>query len=291
MELLYDFLKGFGYIGVYLIILFMARVLKDLSSPYKLTQELTKRDNPAMAVAVSGYLLAVTAIFGSVIATPSSAHSYISDLASVVTYSLVGIALLSLSRFINDRIMLYQFSNQMEIVEDHNIGTGAVVAGSYLSSGLIIAGVVYGEGTGIWQTTLLHVIIFWAIGQAALLLFGWLYRLITPYDVHGEIEKDNVAAGISFGGGLIAISLLIMRSVLSDSFTRTEVNWEYTLAAIGLDLVAIFLLLLLARLFFDYALLTGARLKKEIVEDRNIGAGVLEATLLIGFALVLSFLI
>lgn len=291
MELLYDFLKGFGYVGVYLLILLMARILKDLTSPYQLTQELTKRDNPAMAVAVSGYLLAVTAIFGSVIATPSTAHTYASDMASVIVYSLIGVALLSVSRFVNDRLLLYQFSNRMEIVEDHNIGTGAVVAGSYLSSGLIIAGVVYGEGTGVWQTTLLHVGIFWGIGQAALLLFGWLYRIITPYDVHGEIEKDNVAAGISFGGGLIAISLLIMRSVLSDSFASTDVNWGYTMAAIGLDLVAILVLLFLARLFFDYALLTGARLKDEIVEDRNIGAGLLEATLLIGFALVLSFLI
>lgn len=291
MELLYDFLKGFGYVGVYLLILLGAKVLKDLTSPYSLNRELTQQDNPAMAMAVSGYFLAVTAIFGSVIATPGSAHTYVSDLASVVVYGLVGIVLLNISRFINDRVLLWQFSNKMEIIEDHNIGTGVVVAGSYLSSGLIIAGVVYGEGTNIWQVTLLHMLIFWIIGQAALLLFGVLYRLITPYKVHDEIEKDNIAAGISFAGGLVAISLLIMRSVLSDSFASTEVNWEYTLAAVGLDLVAITVLLILARLFFDYALITGARLRDEIVEDRNIGAGVLEATLLLGFALVLSLLI
>ena len=47
------------------------------------------------------------------------------------------------------------------------------------------------------------------LGQLALIAFAWIYNRITPFDIHDEIEKDNEAAGVSFGGALTAVGIVI----------------------------------------------------------------------------------
>ncbi|MEZ4847611.1 MAG: DUF350 domain-containing protein [Bacteroidia bacterium] len=46
-----------------------------------------------------------------------------------------------------------------------------------------------------------------------MVLFAFLYVKLTPYSVHDEIEKDNVAAGLGFAGGLISIGIIVMKGV------------------------------------------------------------------------------
>ena len=54
-------------------------------------------------------------------------------------------------------------------------------------------------------------IAFWALGQTVLVLVGKYYNLITNYNIHEHIEKDNVAVGIGFAGALIGIGNLLAR--------------------------------------------------------------------------------
>ena len=63
---------------------------------------------------------------------------------------------------VNDKIILHNFKNVKELVDDKNVGAGAVQAGSYIASGLIIAGSIHGEGGG-----LLTAIAFFVLGQVA----------------------------------------------------------------------------------------------------------------------------
>ena len=53
---------------------------------------------------------------------------------------------------------------------------------------------------------------FWALGQAALVLAGLVYEWITPYSIHDEIEKDNVAAGVAFAGALVGIGVIVFHA-------------------------------------------------------------------------------
>ena len=196
---------------------------------------------------------------------------------SVGGYALLGIILLNLSRVINDRLILHRFSNVKEIIEDRNAGTGAVQFGSYMASGLIVAGAVHGEGGGIHT-----VLVFFLLGQAALIGFTKIYDWITPFDLHDEIERDNVAVGAAFGGTLLAVGIILMKGA-SGNF----ISWGENLSLFAVDVTLIFILLPMMRYFFDKVLLPRASLNHEIQHDRNLGAGILEMVSAISFSVIL----
>ncbi len=272
-----EVLHGVVLILLYMLILLLAKVAIDFFTPYKVDEELTGKDNVALATSVSGYLSATTIIFIGCLLGPS--QGIMTDLMTVGAYSILGILLLNLSGLINDRFILHRFSNVKEIIEDRNVGTGAVLFGSYIASGLIVAGAIHGEGGG-----LLSLVVFFLLGQLALILFSKLYNWITPFDIHDEIERDNVAAGVAFGGTLIAVGIILMKGA-SGNF----VSWTHNLSIFGMDLLLVFILLPLVRFFFDKVIMPKTSLDHEIQYDRNLGAGLLEMIGAISFSIVLLF--
>jgi len=270
-----DILHGASLILLYLFVLLLSKMANDLLTPYKVDDELTEKDNVALAVSMAGYLGATTVIYIGALLGPS--EGILMDLLNVGGYALLGIVLLNLSRVMNDRLILHQFSNVKEIIEDRNAGTGAVQFGSYMASGLIVAGAVHGEGGGIHT-----VFAFFLLGQAALIGFTRIYNWITPFDLHDEIERDNVAAGVAFGGTLLAVGIILMKGA-SGNF----IGWGENLSIFAMDIALVFILLPMMRYFFDKVILPRASLDREIQHDRNLGAGILEMVSAIGFSVIL----
>ena len=122
------------------------------------------------------------------------------------------------------------------------------------------------------------------LGQAALIVFTWIYNWITPFDIHEEIEKDNVAAGVGFGGTFVAVGIVLMKGA-SGNF----ISWKYNLSIFGMETILIFILLPLVRFFFDKVIIHGAALDHEIQFDQNLGAGMLEMMVAVSFAAILFF--
>ncbi len=273
----YQILHGGSLMILFVFVLLFSKIVNDMLTPYKLDEELTAKDNVALAVSVAGYFGAVSAIFIGAYLGPS--RGIYQDILSVGGYSLMGIALLNLSHVINDKLILYRFSNVKEIIEDRNAGTGAVQFGSYMASGMIIAGAVHGQGGGPHTA-----LAFYFLGQIALIVFTWLYDRMTPFNIHDEIEKDNVAAGVAFGGAMIAIGIILMKGA-SGSF----VSWSYNLYVFAADSLLIFILLPAIRYFFDKIIIPGSPLNHEIQTDQNMGAALLEITVMISFAVILHF--
>ena len=268
-----------GYVLMYVGIFFFSKWLKGMFASYRLDEQLTEYDNNAVSVSYSGYILGVTAIFIGALSGPST--DVLTDFINVAGYSLAGVLLLNLARLVNQRLILYKFSVEKEIIHDQNPGTGVVEAGAYLATGLIIGGSVHGNGGGP-----LTALVFYLIGQLCLVLFALLYARVSNYDVHEEIEKDNVAAGMGFAGGLISIGIIIMRAVSGDFHC-----WFEDLITLGLDVVIIFVYLIVIRFVFDRFVLRNSNLNTEITEDQNFGAGLLEMMVAISFSIVLAYLI
>ena len=273
----YQLLQASSLAVLYIVVLLLSKMVHDWFTPFSVDDELTQKDNLALAVSMGGYFMATTIVFLGALLGPSS--GILQDLLLVGGYSLLGILLLNLSRLINDKCVLYKFSNVKEIITDRNAGTGAVQFGSFVASGLIVAGAINGEGGG-----LVTALVFFALGQLALILFAVIYNRFTPFDIHAEIEKDNVAAGVGFGGALVALGCILMRGV-SGNF----VSWSYNLQNFAWSVVLVFVLLPVVRFIFDKLIIPKADLNKEIQQDRNVGAGFLEALVMIGFAVVLFF--
>jgi uncharacterized membrane protein YjfL (UPF0719 family) len=146
---------------------------------------------------------------------------------------------------------------------------------------MIIFGSISGEGGGI-----ITLLAFWAIGQVSFIIIGFVYNLITPYDVHDEIEKDNVAAGVCYAGAIIGVANIIRHSIGGDF-----VNWGESLLTFVCFFILGIVLLPLIRLFTDKVLLPGAKLTDEIVnqEKPNLGAAFIAAFSYIGTSFLITW--
>lgn len=263
--------------GIYLISAFvlfwLGKLVKDLTTTsYSVREELVEKDNVALGVAMAGYFFGLIMAIGGTLSGPSQGLE--NDLIDIGIYGLLAIILLNLSRLVNDGLILHGFKVRDELIDDQNAGTGVVVAASYIATGLVIFGAVSGEIGGIVTT-----VIFWALGQLALVLAGLMYEWITPYSIHDEIEKDNVAAGVAFAGALVGIGVIVFHASAGNF-----ISWAVNMQDFAIEVVAGLILLPIVRLISDVILLPGQKLTDEIAnqEHPNLAAGFIEATSYVG---------
>ena len=268
------------FIIVFFIFFLIGKVINDLlHREYKLNFELVEKDNAALALAVVGYYFGLVLAIGGTIAGPSA--GLVEDLYDLVIYGILSIILLNISWFLCDKLILFKFRVSEELIRDHNQGTGVVSAGISVASGFIIYGAVSGEGGSIWT-----VLVFWALGQVLLILAGLVYERITPYNIHEQIEKDNVAAGVSFAGALVSIGIIIGLAGEGD-FTAWSIDLPVYIGFAVLGLI----LLPIIRLLTDKVLLPTVKLADEIAaqEKPNVGAAYIEAFSYIAAAFIISW--
>jgi uncharacterized membrane protein YjfL (UPF0719 family) len=226
-----------------------------------------------------GYFTGLILTIGGTIIGPSA--GLFVDLINIALYGSLGIILLNISMRLNDLVILSKFKIHDEIIRDQNAGTGAIEGANAIATGLILMGAISGEGGGI-----LTALAFWAIGQVILFITALVYNLITPYDIHHHIEKDNVAVGVGFAGAMIALGNLIRHGLMIDF-----VNWQTSLLNVGYDVLIGLFFLPIARLIADKLLLPGQKLTDEIVnqEKPNIGAATVEALAYVGGSVLISW--
>lgn len=274
-------LTGLVYLVSVFVLLVVGKLVYDLlHRGFVLKTELVERDNLALAIAVGGYYIGLVLAFGGVLMGESA--GLVNDLIDLGMYGLLAIVLLNLSAWLNDKIILRHFDNEKEIIQDRNAGTGAIEAGNHIAVGMITAGALSGEGG------LLTGGVFWLLGQLVLILATLVYGAILPFDVHREIERDNVAVGVAFAGVLVAIGNVVRLGAQGDF-----VSWFQNLNDFAVFTVVGLLLLPVVRFLTDRVLLPGAKLTDELVnqEKPNLGAGMIEAasylaaSMLIGWAI------
>lgn len=280
--LLDTIISGIVILVAFFIIFFIGKFINDLlHREYKLKEELVEKDNAAIALTVTGhYLGLVLAIGGSVVGPDGGLFNNLLDL---FIYGSLGIILLNISWFICDKIILSRFKVSDELIRDRNQGTGAVIAGMNIASGFIIFGSIQGQGGSI-----ITALVYWALGQIVLIIGGLVFNWITPYDIHVEIEKDNVAVGVGFGGALIAIGAIIGLSAKHDF-----ISWQESLSEFLFYAVIGLILLPVVRFLTDKILIPGVKLTDEIAnqQEPNIGAAYIECFAYISAAFIIHWCI
>jgi uncharacterized membrane protein YjfL (UPF0719 family) len=252
---------------IYLIcayaLFWLGKLVFDLLHPdFHVTEELLDNDNVALAVALVGYYFGLVLTIGGVLNGPS--HGLLEDVVDILLYGPLGIILLNISTVVSDKLILFQFDNKKEIIQDHNAGTGITEAGVYTATGLVLFGALSGETGTIWTA-----LAFWGLGQLGLILTGLVYEWITPYSIHAEIERDNVAVGVSFAGALIGMGN-ILRFAASDEFF----SWQSNLMEFGTYALVGLVFLPLIRFATDKILLPGTSISAKLVEQDQPHLGV-----------------
>ncbi len=285
-EWLNSFLLFLIYLSSSLILLFIGKwAFKLRKSTINFSNELVEKDNLAFSFAYVGYFAGLILAVGSAIYGES--NGLLVDLVDMGIFGLLAIILLNLSSTIMDKITLSKFSIWKEITEDRNAGMGIIEGANYLGSGLIIFGAITGE-SGNLLFGIYTALLYWVLGQVLILISTALYNKLVPYDIHKEIEKDNVAAGIAYAGLIIAMANLI-RNGLMGNFD----NWVDTLLEVGYEAGLGIIILPLIRTLVDKILLPGRNLNDEIAnqETPNSGAGLIEALGYIGGSMLIIWCI
>ena len=296
------FPRGLVYVALGIVVLVVAKLVLDLVTPYKINRQLAEKNNSALGLSITGYFMGVIIVFAGVLYQPLNivrddqwqwTGDFWLDVLEVAIYSLVGIVLLNASRLLVDRLVLYKFNTEKEIIEDQNSGSAAVEAGVYVAAGLVIAASIAGSTGGIEGVSevsiaesALRSLAFFGMGMAVLVRFSLFYELTTSFNIHDEIEKNNVAVGVALGGNLVAIGLVTFKAVFGEF-----IGWGESIASFLTFAVIGFALLYVVRIAVDFALLPGTRISHELAVDRNVGVAFIESGVVIGASIILYFAI
>ncbi|MBC8754067.1 DUF350 domain-containing protein [Kordia sp. YSTF-M3] len=267
------------YLVVSFALFFIGKIIYQLiHRSINVDDELVEKDNLAFSFANVGYYIGLVLVILGVYSGDGISH-ITEDLIDVAVYGLLSIILLNLSVIISDKLILRKFSLKKEIIEDQNAGAGIIEGSFCVANGLILYGVMSGN-----EDSFIEIMILWAIAQVVFMLVGFVYNLITPYNVLKHIEKDNVAVGIGFSGAVIAIANLVRFGIQMEADNWILVG-ENLLLETGIGL----LMLPIVRFLTDKILLPKRKLTDEIVnqEKPNIGAAVIEAFAYIGGSLLI----
>jgi uncharacterized membrane protein YjfL (UPF0719 family) len=244
----------------------------ELATRTRFREELMVRDNPAAGVALAGFILSLfLAISGLLDGEPTT---LLHDALVTGIHGVGAILAIVISSYLWRPLV--RVTLRQDILAARNVGGGLVTASVLVATGLIYRGAVHQQGEN-------YAVVgaFFAIGEGALLLYLLLYEWVTPYDVYAEIsEKTNVAAAISFAGATLAAGLILGNAV-EGSFS----TWKESITEALLYMIPLLALPLVRLLVVNGLLLGFGSVNREIVEDRNAAAGLVEASAYVGTAL------
>ena len=137
MDILIDILtylpRGLIYVALGLVVLILAKLARDVVTRHGIEEEIVTKGNLAVALRLSGYLMGVILVFLGAVYEPLGGDGYIGlgldrafglEVLWVFLYSLAGIVALNLMRLVTDRLVLYRFELEREILQDQKCGSG-----------------------------------------------------------------------------------------------------------------------------------------------------------------------
>lgn len=266
-----------------LVLLGLARVVQQWLYGQSLRVLLTENDNPAMGIVVAGYLFGVIWTITVLLGTLS--YNVLSDIRNVLIYGGVGIVLLTGAALGTCRLCLGMAVQEQ--LAARNVAAAIVVAGVYIATSLTYSGGLVGEGGGFWI-----MLLFFLLGQVALLGITYAFRQLTSYDDVQEIASGNVAAALALAGLLIAVGLIVRRAIAGD-----YVGFLPSLGSFLLALLLAVVLYPVRQVVVQWLILGGpirwraSLLESEIAHDKNVAAGLLEATAYVTTALFMTYIV
>src|SRR5437667_5745206 len=235
---------------------------------YSLTVETTVHDNTAVGVRFGLFLLASAIPFLNLL-EPSGVDLK-QDFDVIAFYGLISIVLLLIAREVNDKLILYKFSNDAEVIGKKNTSVAIIEGASYLGTAFIVSGAFSNVDAGIGPA-----LIWFVAGQCVLVLLDNIYSIAAP-GVQEALSTQNMACAFSLGGFLVAGGLALGAAISGESF-----GWVQDSLDVAYFLAIWFLVITVVHFGMNRLFLPGTTLRKELFVDRNVAAGIMEAVVFI----------
>lgn len=270
-----------GLMVLALAIVFVAKLARDLmlkARGYLVNQLVVKERSLGAAVSQAGYMVGILLGFLGAISFASRATGYWSLVGHIALFGLLAIALQLAADRLSDRLIFRRLA--AEGVKDDNLSHSVGKAAVSIATGLVLRGAMADPSAGV------AICLLWfAVGQALMVLAVLLYCRLTPYDDMAEIKQNNLAATFPIVGILIGLGLVIEAAVAA----KGDGTLLETALRVGKFLGVSLVLVYAFRLAASHILLPKAKLGSEIVERKSVGAGLQEGVSFLLVSLIVTF--
>ena len=285
MQLRSAYVAGFGVVGT-LVLLVAFAVLNRVLFGESVSADL-KTGNLARRLYRVGQIAAVFMVSAAVVdgglAEDGTAREVLHDAGWVGGFGLLGLVLVMVTGRLGLRLLLA--ARLPSELDRGNVAAGVAAAANYVASGLVAARAVGGRELRYLGVS----VAFFLLAQLTVYLFSSLFRALTTYDDADQIAGENLAAGFSYAGVVVAVAI-----VVSDAVGGEFTGWASSISGYARALVALVALYPVRQIFVQGVLLRaplrfrGGLLDREIGTERNVGLSVLEATAYVSTALVVA---
>ncbi|MCK5296441.1 MAG: DUF350 domain-containing protein [Alphaproteobacteria bacterium] len=272
---------------VAVVILTSVRFVSGILSGVNSTDELAEKDNPAFGIAVAGVIIAVAIMLTGAVSGDSHQDLAYETLI-VAGYGVLGLALMSLTRFVFDKVSMPSFSLNKEIL-DGNQAAGILDAGNVIATAIILRAVMVWVDSTSWDG-FLALLGGYVISQVILSLASF-YR-IKLHNMHhkdstiqNELLKKNSALAWRFVGYRIGVALAITAAsgiVPFDGAKLTDIILLWTALSV-IMMVLVSVLSILA----NKIVLSGIDEKDEVNNQKNVAVGLIQCVVSISMGLLL----
>lgn len=252
------------------------------------SDELIRKDNPAFGVSLAGVVLGVALVLsGAIFGNPI--NDMMGSAIAIGLYGVIGIVLMALTRIIFDKIALPNISIRDEIVKS-NTAAGIVDAGNVVATAIIIRAVM----TWITSNTvegLVALLAGYVIGQTMLTVTTYLRAKVYALRTDGgsiseDLKTGNVAVALRFAGRKIGTAFAITAAANLMVYDVQDIH--ILLAAWGVIALVMIVLLVVLTALADKVILFGTDVTKEVVKEKNIAIGIVQAVIYISLGFLLA---
>ncbi|MCG7537687.1 DUF350 domain-containing protein [Pseudoalteromonas sp. OOF1S-7] len=262
-----------------IIALFVSlKYIKGWVSNLHANDEITERDNFAFGLSFAGGLTGLAIVLTG-ITSGAFASTLTQEALQMAGYGVVGIVLIKLGHFFQDKVALRKVDLHSEIIKG-NITSALIDFGHVVSVAIVIRSALLWVLTEGWYGLPIVAIAF-IIGNICMLLVSqYRVQLFKRTNRNGDclqqaILDNNVAVGIRYAGFLIGAALALtaasgLAPYVADNMASSLIYWS--VAALGS--IVLFALL---HLVMIKVILAGTDISDEVNRQKNIGVATISA--------------
>ena len=223
IETLEYFPRGLVYVALGIVVLYIAKWVLDFVTPYRVGDQLGEKTNTALGLSITGYFLGVIIVFVAVLYTPVTAGAeyewqYNADFGFDVLGGLPLLARCHRGAELDPvpgrppgalQVQRREGGHRGPERRERRRGDGGlhrrVARDCGLTGGIQRHSSLESRPPAPSKSLFVRSS-FFLLGMGVLVLYALFYQITTAYDIHEEIEKNNVAVGITMAANLIAIA-------------------------------------------------------------------------------------
>lgn len=264
------------------------RLFSGTIAHIKASDELLKKDNPAFGISLAGATFAVTIMLsGTIYGSPEQDMVY--AVQSVGLYGILGIALMALTRIIFNKVTLPGVKISEEIVAG-NKAAAIADAGNVLAAAIIIRAAMVWVTAGTLEgvaALLVAYVVSQIVLTAMTVLTIRVFKAVNDGNcIQDELNRGNIALALRFAGRKIGTAFAIAAAAKIVVYEEYEIMPIFA-AWLVASLIAIAVVKALTWVA-ERVILWKIDLNAEVIGQRNVALGALQAVIAISLGLLVS---